>query len=86
MRTIHKIPLMQAIDLPKGAIIHKVYWQAGVIMFWYSFDKSNETLLETRRFRVLGTGHTMDTNNEEFIYLDTLFDNNGFVWHIHEVI
>lgn len=67
-------------DLPFGSIIVYVGSQfENHISFWYEFE-IEETVIETRTFRVFGTGHSIPENYQ---YLGTAMDR-PFVWHLYE--
>lgn len=52
--------------------------QQDKLEIWFIVDP--ESILEKRKFRIIGTGHSVPKNAE---YIDTFFDG-GYVWHLFE--
>ena len=70
------------IDMPKGAEILSAKLQNGKPFMWALVD--NDAPLETRKFRLAGTGHIINNKNLKFI--DTLMMHGGtLVLHLFEV-
>jgi hypothetical protein len=83
MKTIFKYPFSDEVDnVPVGAKLLKVAYQGNNLFGWYLID-SQEERIKTRFYDIHGTGHPI-TNNCAETYIDTVFDPNGFVWHIFE--
>jgi hypothetical protein len=80
MKTVYKYPVGD-IQIPKGAKILTAGIQGDDILIWAEVD--TEQVLEHRTVHVYGTGHLIPDNA---CYIATLFDWNGFVWHIYEVV
>jgi hypothetical protein len=81
MKQIWKFKVMGVIEMPKGAEILTVKVQdLNNVCIWTKVDPEMET--ESRMFVVIGTGHSFDDTNKEYIgtYLD-----GPFVWHLFEI-
>jgi hypothetical protein len=70
------------IDLPVGAKPLTVQDQKGHVQMWCLVDP-NETVYETRTFRLAGTGHPI-SENVEYIGTFQLY-SGSFVGHLFEV-
>ena len=86
MKTIYKytvtgLPLQNKIEMPMGATILSVNMQGADFCMWALVDTNAET--EEREFEIVGTGWELDDNMS---YIGTCFANDGFVWHIVEVV
>jgi len=83
--TIHKYPLFAYrpnVEMPKNAVIIKVGIQNGILHLWAVVDTDEEK--ETREFIVYGTGWELEDGVQD--YLGTVFDGDGYVWHLFEKI
>lgn len=84
MRTVWKYPIKfgDTIELimPFGAQILKFDTQDGVLMIWALVYDS--VALQTRRFRLVGTGHPLPDYG--LVHIGTCF-HGPFVWHLFEV-
>jgi len=84
MRTIFKYqlsyPTLMRAEIPEGFIIHKFALQHGNMTIWA--EVNDEARIEEVAFSLFGTGWTIppDYSGE---YIDTIFDSDGFVWHIY---
>ena len=71
------------IDLPKGSWVIDAQFQAGSgICIWAVVDTITKEK-DTRRFRVIGTGHDFDWDFFDMQHIDTI-QVDGLVWHIFE--
>jgi hypothetical protein len=70
------------INLPKGAKPLSIQQQGDSVQLWCLVDP-NETVYETRTFRLAGTGHPI-TDDVEYIGTFQLF-GGSFVGHLFEV-
>lgn len=71
------------LQLPIGAKPLSVQEQHGKPCLWCLVNR-NETVYETRRFLLAGTGHPITENNLEYIGTFQLYDGS-FVGHLFEV-
>lgn len=69
------------VQIPEGGQILSVQTQMGVGTMWVLIDPT--VGLETRRFRVFGTGHTIP-DGFEGTYVGT-WQLGALVWHLFEV-
>lgn len=70
MKTIHKFALQPGINdisMPQRAIILHVGVQRGTVCVWAQVDVSPDTLFETRRMVLYGTGHALADNPGTYI-------------------
>jgi hypothetical protein len=84
MKTIYKYTVRRScnkIAIPKGASILSVNMQGADCCMWALVDSNAET--EEREFEIVGTGWQLYDN---LSYVGTCFANDGFVWHIVEVV
>lgn len=84
MKTIWKFPIewsVSNVSIPEGAQILDVQVQNEQIMMWALVEDQN--FLESRVFKVYGTGHAVDDPNIK--YLATV-QHHSFVWHIFEIL
>lgn len=71
------------LEMPKGAKILHVGEQASKIYLWTLVDP--DATLETRMFRVAGTGHPLHSINPDK-YVGTVVGHlSRFVWHVFEI-
>lgn len=73
---------VQTLFLPLGATPLTVQMQHGMPQLWALVDPAS-VVTEARLFRVYGTGHDI-ADALTMLYLATVQDANGFVWHIFE--
>lgn len=82
MKTIWNFQLgsgsTQTVEMPVGARIVAVGMKRSKVTIWAEVDSEAET--EERRFRVYGTGHSIEDGWE---YVGTCFDG-PFAWHVYE--
>jgi len=89
MKAIHKfrlfpMPIAQQIYMPRDAkILSAGLDRFGDVCIWAEVDTSKAK--ETRTMWCVGTGWDL-TNVELNIFIDTVVDNMGEVWHIYEEI
>jgi len=82
MKSIYKYNLDktkpgQKIEMPDNAQILKVAYQENELKLWALVD----TNIPKREYYmdIFGTGWNSETDSA---YIDTVFDDRGFVWHI----
>jgi hypothetical protein len=83
VKQIWKYKVENIIEMPKGAEILTVQIQNGQMFnacIWAKVNPENE--LEKRQFVVIGTGHSFDDTNCEYI---GTYQDGPFVWHLFEV-
>jgi len=81
MKQIWKYKVMGAIEMPKGAEILTVKVQDSFnVCIWAKVDPEMEK--ESRLFVVIGTGHSFDDTNKEYI---GTYIEGPFVWHLFEI-
>lgn len=84
MKTIWKFQLLKEINMIpvyEGAKVIHVGEQNGVICIWMLLDPHPSLNMETRCFRLLGTGWSI---SDESTYLGTV-QLKPWVWHIFEI-
>jgi len=87
MKTIYKYPLENtsgkyAISMPSEAEILYINAQRNVPCIWAMVD--TEKPIETRQFRLYGTGHPVEEN--DLFHHGSFFMQEGrFVFHLFEV-
>lgn len=91
MRTVFKYEIrhgLQVLHLPIGARALKAGVQNGKMYLWFELIAHPDRPLQTREFHVFGTGWNIpsDTDKVNFVYIDTVFPDDGFVWHIYELV
>lgn len=73
-----------SIVMPKGASILTVQVQQGIPCIWAIVDPE-QILMETRNFRIFGTGHPILVSAKNS-YIGTFqLQNGGFVGHLFEM-
>jgi hypothetical protein len=87
-KVIHKYQLQfndtVSVQMPRGAKVLSAKEQYGSIYVWAEVDP-DEPVFTTRTFRMHGTGHGHDAENNVFI--DTVMMREGaFVLHIFELV
>ncbi len=71
------------IEMPAGSKILHVFYQGKTTCFWAVVNPENTQV--TRKFKVYGTGHYIDTL-DGLNYIDTIYNPYyRLVWHIFEV-
>lgn len=88
MMTVYKyeIPMgdLFSVPMPAGAQILKFAKQHDALCIWAIVDTAAE--LETRVFRLAGTGHEID-NASSLSYIDTVLLSDGaLVFHLFEIL
>lgn len=87
MRTIWEFPFLSSaiveIQMPKGAEVMDVEMRASTPCLWAIVDTDHP--LETRRFRVYGTGNQLNecVSSHKGSWIAT-FQDGSSVWHIFE--
>jgi hypothetical protein len=89
MLTIHKYDLIKdagRIEIPAEAEILSIQLQNGKPFLWAKVD--TDFYLSDRRFVCYGTGWELLENStqESEIFIATVQDNIGLVWHWFEVV
>lgn len=78
----------QTVEMPVTAKILSAQMQGEILQIWALCGENielNENIeLEKRTFAIYGTGN--QTYEQVGTYIDTVQDNDGFVWHIFELI
>ena len=69
-------------QIPFGAICLTVQVQAGKAQMWFLVNPKAD--LQTRCFRIYGTGHKIEDVDSAEDYCGT-FQDGPFVWHVFEV-
>lgn len=82
MKTVYKYPFATEMSVPLRAKLLKVAYQEGELFAWFLVDPKEE-LIKTKYMEIYGTGQPFSNGSAEF-YVNTVFDPNGFVWHIFE--
>lgn len=84
MKTIYKYPftdLNTVLYIPEDAKLLKFAYQDGVLCAWFMVDPKTAHIIRPKYYFIAGTGHEIP-NHLEDSYIDTVFDPDGFVWHI----
>lgn len=85
MTTIYKYQFDIAdkveVEMPRHAIILSIQVQDNKPTLWAQVETGHQ--METRTFRIYGTGHSLDMFATEGKYLQTI-QLDGLVWHIFE--
>ena len=89
MRSIWKFPCPAGdvlnLTMPKGAVLLDVQGQYGVGALW-AVVETDEEELETRSFRVFGTGHMIPDDVDLDRHVGTWQEGQGtLIWHLFEV-
>lgn len=82
----YQIPVQDKskIELPIGSKILKFGMQGNDLFIWVLTWEDSD--LEEKHFRLVGTGHEFDYENSSLRYIDSVLDHlNRFVWHLFEV-
>lgn len=89
MKTIWKYQIeamVQVLEMPEGAEVLTVQLQDETITLWAIVD--TEKPKESRRFEVIGTGHSIEVDvskDSQLIYISTVQNKSKrLVWHIFE--
>jgi hypothetical protein len=84
MLTVHKFPFEVAeriaFEMPRGAEIIHVAMQGQAPCIWAIVDPAAPK--ELRRFRVLGTGHPIESPPFDVYHHVASFQAPPFVWHL----
>lgn len=71
------------LEMPRGSKILSLKTQQGVPFIWAAVDTNNE--IETRKFRIFGTGHEIPQGTHNLEYVDTyLIMGDTLVFHLFE--
>ena len=84
IKQIWKFKVENVIEMPKGAEILFVQIQNRQMFnacIWAKVNPENE--LEKRKFVVIGTGHSFDDTNMNYI---GTYQDGPFVWHLFEIV
>lgn len=88
MNTVHKFPLavqdMQDVAMPRGALILAVQTQRERLCLWALVDDA-EARTESRRFRIAGTGHRIESALHHHYVGTFQLDDGNLVFHVFEV-
>ncbi len=83
MKRIYKYPLeampVQTVEIPEGARPLRIAYQRGQACLWALVDPDRDMIQV--QVLCLGTGWDVDYPEENLTYLDTIFDQIGYVWH-----
>jgi len=82
IKQIWKYKVENVIEMPKEAEILSVQIQNGQMFnacIWVKVNPENE--LEKREFEVIGTGHSFEDSNKQYI---GTYQDGPFVWHLFE--
>ncbi len=85
--TIYKYPLSlessPVIDMPTGAHVLCVQVQKGEPCLWAVVDPDQP--IETRQFRLCGTGHNLAIDDPKSHYIGTFqLDGGNFIGHVFD--
>lgn len=88
----YQLNFLQDVDnlmLPEEADVLRVGFDgAGKMCLWALVDPDADT--EKRTFIIRGTGHDLDVENQQVVYLGSIEDTRHpgawFIWHIFEVM
>ena len=88
MKTIWKYTILISdvfsLELPQGAKILTVQEQYGKPQIWVLVNSDNP--LETRIFRLVGTGHPIEIEDSKLEYIGTFQVAGGsFIGHLFEI-
>jgi hypothetical protein len=71
-------------QIPRGGVVLSFAMQFNIPCIWVLVDDG--ALMETRQFRIVGTGQPLpDPDNSKFIGT-VLADGGNFVWHLFEIV
>lgn len=88
MKTVWKYPVELKdyfeVDMPEGAEILSVEMQGTSPCMW-ALVRANETPTERRLFRLAGTGHPIN-EQENLKFIGTFFMRGVLVFHLFEII
>lgn len=71
--------VISKIEMPLDAKVLTIQTQNEVPHIWVLVNPENE--VETRSFRIVGTGHPFDDTDKKYI---GTFQDGPFVWHLFE--
>jgi hypothetical protein len=80
--SIYKYPLRISQFLPQETKILKFGLQNDSIVFWALVPLTDSKGEKEFRFQTFGTGWSIPT--EKYIYVDTVQEPEGLVWHIFQ--
>jgi len=80
-KTILKAHGLTTAKVPRGSEAVHFAMQGGETVLWFSFDVADEGDLEDRTFEIVGTGQETKCGT---VYVGTVIDEGGFVWHLFE--
>ena len=75
---------MQEVQMPKGAKILTAQAQGDIPCLWAEVD-AEEKVMEIRTIEIIGTGHTVEDANRQYIGTVQLY-LGAFIWHIYELV
>lgn len=81
-KTILTVGEVVEAKLPKDSSPCHFAIQGGRPTMWFAFSSEDESTLETRKFRVIATGQETPDSS---MYVGTVIDEAGFVWHLVEL-
>lgn len=89
MLSVWKYPIeiidFPVVELPRGAKVLTVQSQGEQACLWVLVDP-HESVMESRLFRLVGTGHLIKRSVQELMYLGTFRVRDGdLVFHLFEV-
>jgi hypothetical protein len=73
--------VISSIEIPLDGKVLTVQIQNEVPHIWVLVNPENQ--VETRGFRVVGTGHPFDDTDSKYI---GTFQDGPFVWHLFEMV
>jgi len=82
----YQVPLQDkfTIDLPKGSQVLSVGVQSKTAFIWTLID-DEEPIIESRKFRLSGTGHPI--TDKCFIFIGTFqLDGGALIFHLFELV
>lgn len=87
MKTIWKYPIHVTdeirLEMPMGSTVLDIQVQNNSLCLWALIDTTIP--LETRRFRIFGTGNPFDLGDEWSCEFIATVQMPPFVWHIFEI-
>lgn len=84
MLTVYKFPIDYPVEVPLSAALLKVQLQNDHTMAWYCVD-TDEKQYRVDTYYSIGTGWDL-ADYGDVDYVDTLFNEDGFVWHIYKKV
>lgn len=87
MKAVYKYvldPRSEEVEMPIGAELLSAGFQGDHLCIWAKVDTENVVM--PRKFKVLGTGHEIPVELEEYLtFLFTCHMNGGLVFHLFEI-